>query len=179
MPETLDAPDTGTDTPTEPTDTVEPGQQAEVEKWKATSRKHEERAKANAAAAKELEELKRSMMSDQEKAVAEARETARAETLREVAAERVDSKIEAAFVGRDVDVEALLEGLDRSKFLTAEGEPDTVAIAAWRDRIAPEREEPTPPKPDGFPDLGQGNRNSLGLGSDPLLAALKGALDIQ
>jgi hypothetical protein len=42
---------------------------AEVEKWKSLSRKNEQQAKTNAQAARELEELKRSQLSDTEKLV--------------------------------------------------------------------------------------------------------------
>ncbi|WP_036959280.1 hypothetical protein [Promicromonospora kroppenstedtii] len=43
---------------------------AQLEEWKGHARKHEDKAKANAKAATELAELKRSSMSDAEKAAA-------------------------------------------------------------------------------------------------------------
>ena len=78
-------PDTGTEPtpeaePQEPSDTPDPAAlTADLEKWKAQARKHEERAKANANAAKELEQVRQASMSDQEKAVEIARQQARAE----------------------------------------------------------------------------------------------------
>lgn len=158
--------------------------QAEAAKWKALAdqtdkraKRHADEAKANAAAAKELEQFRQASMSDQEKAVATARAEARAEALREVGAERVADAVRVAAAGRSVDVDALLEGLDRSRFLDDEGQPDVNAIAAWVDRVAP---KPTENAPTGFPDLGQGARgSSAALNGDPLLASLKSTLNIR
>lgn len=163
-------PDTGTETP--PADLA-----AEVAKWQGLARKHEERAKANAAAAKELEQVRQASMSDLEKAVAVARTEATTEALRTVGARLVDAEVRVAAAGRNVDVDALLEGLDRARFVGDDGEPDRKAIAAWVDRIAPKPAEGAP----GFPDLGQGNRNggAMALNGDPLEASLRHALGIR
>lgn len=48
--------------------------QAEAEKWKSLSRKNEETAKANAAAAKRLEEIEAASASELEKAIKKARQ---------------------------------------------------------------------------------------------------------
>lgn len=156
---------------------------AEIEKWKGLSRKHEERSKANADAAKELETAKTAAMSDQEKAVAEAVAKARTETLAEVGATLVDAEVKAAAAGRTVDVEALLEGLDRKRYLTDEGKPDTDAITKWVNRIAPEAPADEGQKPGAGPrlpvDIGQGQRGStMPLNGDPILAAVKSELGI-
>lgn len=152
---------------------------AEVEKWKSLARKHEDRAKQNASAAKELETAKTAAMSDQEKAVAAAAATARAEVLAEVGSTLVDAQVKASAAGRAIDVDALLEGLDRSRFLTEDGQPDADAIGKWIDRIAPA--EPKEPVRPGFPDLGQGQRGrqDMALNGDPLLRDLKHKLNIQ
>ena len=180
--------DTATDTTTTETTTVETqvtdtdttDWAAEAEKWKAQARKHEERAKANANAAKELDKLKQEAMTEQERAVEQARQEARAEALREVGADRVDDAVRAALAGRDVDDDALLEGLDRSRFLDEDGQPDRDRIAAWVDRIAPKPTESTQDTGGGFVDLGQGARpaGSDALNGDPLLAGLKNKLGI-
>ncbi len=153
---------------------------AEVEKWKAQARKHEDRAKANAAAAKELEQVRQASMSDLEKAVAVARTEATTEALRTVGARLVDAEVRVAAAGRSVDVDALLEGLDRSRFVGDDGEPDRKAIAAWVDRIAPPPAEGAG-RPPGSPDLGQGVRNggAMALNGDPLEASLRHALGIR
>jgi hypothetical protein len=165
-----------------PADTVDvEALKADNEKWKSIARKHEERSKANATAAKELEEFRQSQMSEQEKAVAEATAKARAETLAEVGSELVDSTFKAAAAGRPLDVDALLEGLDRKAFLTDEGKPDADAIGKWIDRIAPKAEAPQEPKAPMFPDLGQGARGKqdMPLNGDPLLRDVKAKLGIQ
>lgn len=178
------APDTGTDAPTPPAPETPPAGdtppaeidwQAEAEKFKALARKHEDRAKVNASAAKELEQVKQASMSDQEKAVELAKAQARTEALLEVATERVDDSVKLACAGRQVDVDALLEGLDRSRFVTDDGKPDTDAITAWVDRIAPKSDQPIPA------DLGQGSRagSQTPLGSDPLLKTLKDSIGIR
>lgn len=151
-PATEEKPDTGVD------------HAAELDKWKAQVRKHEERAKANAAAAKELEEFKRATMSDQEKAVSEAVTKATADAMVRVGSKLVDAEVKVALAGRSVDVEALLDGLDRSRFLSDDGEPKVDDIAAWADRIAP-RPDPNAPPPTRQPvDMGQGARPQSAIG---------------
>lgn len=151
-------PGTGEPTPAERLSQAE----ADVEKWKAQSRRHEERAKANSAAARELDELKRSQMNDQEKAVQTARDETRTEVLREVGSKLVDAKIEAASTGRlsDEQRKALLENLDRGRFLTDDGDVDTDKVTAFVDSIAPANGQgtSTPPANNGLNDMGQGRR---------------------
>lgn len=133
---------------------------AEIEKWKNLARKHEDRAKTNSGAAKELEELKQRTMTDQEKAVEAAKAEGRLEALKVTGARLVDAEVRAAAAGRKVDVAALLDGLDRSRFIGDDGEPDTDAIKAWVEKVAPEAAS-------GKPDLGQGSRgNGKGGGTD-------------
>lgn len=134
----------------------------------ANSRKWEERSKANYEAAQELERLKLETLPEQERLLAEAEAKGSAAATAKLAGRLVDAELRTALKGRHGDVDAVLEGLDRSKFLV-DGEPDTAAIASWVDRIAPETET-TPASP--WPDLGQGANNTTPLGSDPLLAHL-------
>ena len=142
------------------------------------SRKWEDRAKANADAAKELERIKREALPEQERLVAEAEARGGAAATARLAARIVDAEVKAAAAGRSVDVEALLEGLDRTRFVTPDGEPDTAAIKAWVDRIAPATEPTEAASP--WPDLGQGATSSqTPLGSDPLLSTLKDTLGIR
>lgn len=142
--------DTGTDTGTDQT--------AEVEKWKAQARKHEERAKANAKAAAEYEAFKQQSMTDTEKALAQAVATTAADTraavLREVGGSLVTAQFRVAAAGRPIDVDALLGGIDVAKFLDDEAGPNMQAISAYVDKIAPAVADGKPV----FPDLGQGVR---------------------
>lgn len=155
--DSADAP-TGTESTDTGTDTA-----AELEKWKTAARKHEERAKANAAAAKELEQFKQQAMTDTEKAVETARLEGRTEGAKSASERIARAEIRAAAAGRNVDVVALLEGVDATRFLDDDGEPDTKAINAWMDRIAPVGDDPKPkPRvPTGTRDTGKG-------GSDPV-----------
>lgn len=152
---------------------------AEVEKWKALARKNEDRAKANAAAQKELDALKQSSMTDMEKAIETARAEARAEALRENGSKLVAAEVKVAAAGRQVDVDALLEGIDPGRFLDPDGQPDTGAISEWVDRVAPVAVDRQ------APDLGQGARavgggtNHMPLGSDVLEQHLRQTLGIR
>lgn len=156
----------------EPSPAQETDWKAEHEKTLREARKWEERAKSNSTAAKELEQLRKASMSEQEKAVESARSEARSEALRTVGGRLVDAEVKVAAAGRNVDVDALLEGLDRGRFLSDDGEPDSKAITAWVDRIAPKANgEPA----SVFPDLGQGRRQGTAKPSVATGAALYAA----
>lgn len=155
-------PQDGTDPTTEPSDT---GTDAEgdssglgpngerlegADYWKARARENEQRAKT---ARQELEQLKREAMTDSERAVAEARDAARAEVLAEVNGRLVDAEVRTAAAGRPVNVDALLDGLDRSRFVDDAGEVDRQALTSWLDQLAPVQQQPAQ-----LPDMGQGAR---------------------
>lgn len=130
---------------------------AAAEKALAESRKHEARAKANAAAAKELESLRASSMTDLERATQQARDEGRAEALRVANSKLVSAEIRAAAAGRPIDVAALIEGIDPGRFVTDDGDVDTAAITSWLDRIAPAA-DPASSGPRRVVDFGQGVR---------------------
>lgn len=162
--------------PTEPSP-KQPDPIAEVDRLREElkkARKWEDRAKANSAAAKELDALKQQSMTDLEKAVEQARKEAASETTRAFGARLVDAEVKAAAAGSSIDVDALLDGLDRSRFLTDDGEPDTDAIGAWVERIAPKGTD----GPQTV-DLGQGQQGSTpALNSTQLERDLKSKLGI-
>jgi hypothetical protein len=177
---------TSTDDAATTTDTVDAGAlQAEVEKWKNLARKHEDRAKANAGALKELEEFKRQQMSDAERIVDEARASARAEALAEVGGELVKASLTAALAGRltDEQIAVLVEGVNAASFLTDDGKVDADKVTTWVDGIAPKPDETDDTEPTRFRtvDLGQGARggSNLALNGDPLEQALKRKLGIR
>lgn len=162
-------------TPPEPSATDPTDWKAEAEKFKGLHKKQEERAKLNAAAAKELEDLKRQNMSDVDAAIAKARDETTAQVTAQFGTRLAGEAIRAAAVGRVADVDALIEGVDAGKFLDAEGNPDRDAITAWMDRIAPvvvEQTPGTPLLPPGFYDLAQGTRTPTATVADPLEQAL-------
>jgi hypothetical protein len=176
-------PDTGTDAPVDtepasPTDATPSFEdlQAEVDKWKSLSRKHEDKAKANAKAQQELERLRQESMTEQERAVEAARSEARAATLAELGEARVGDAFRVASAGRDIDVDALLEGVNLKSFLDDDGNPDTVKVCDWVEKIAPKPETPSTPS---VPDLGQGARPTPpGLNSSQLQKDLMAKLGI-
>jgi hypothetical protein len=155
---------------------------SEATKWRDLARKHEERAKANSAAAKELEQLRQQSMSDLEKAVAQARAEGHAEGLTSGMARVVKAEIRAAAAGRmsAEQLGALLEATNLSVFIGEDGDVDEAKVVKFVDGIAPPAEEET--RPAGFPDLGQGARggsSNVALNGDPLLRDLKTKLGIR
>lgn len=165
-----DPPETKAEPATE-TETVD-----EVAKWKALSRKNEQRAQENADAKRELDALRKQHESDQERAVREAIENTRAEVIGEVGQERVADAFRLAVAGLNVDIDKLLDGVNVSRFLGDDGSPLRDEIKAWVDEFAHVPEEPT------RLDLGQGSRGSQqhtpGLGSSQLERDLKAKLGI-
>lgn len=158
-----DTTNTTTEPTTDPAATEVTDWEAEAKKWKNLADTTDKRAKrladeakANAAAAKELETLRQSTMSDTEKAVAQAKNEARTEAMREVGAKLAAAEVRVAAAGRNVDVDALLERLDASSFIDIDGNADTKAITAWVDRVAPAVDDSGRPKP--ARDLGLGAR---------------------
>lgn len=176
---------TDTGTPPAGTDTDTTDWKTEAEKWKDLSRKHEDRAKQNAGLQKELDELRRSSMSDQEKAVDLARSEARNQALTEVGGRLAAAEIRVKAAGRldDAQLATLVEGLNLAVFLTAEGEVDEAKVAAFVDGIAPAKStDDTGSGLGALLDLGQGARgggSDSALNGDPLLKDLKNKLGIR
>lgn len=174
-------PDTGTEIAVEPEPQAESAPsvdqlQAEVDKWKSLARKHEDKSKANAKAQQELERLRQESMTEQERAVEAARQQARSEVLAELGQARVGDAFRVAAAGRGIDIDALLEGVNLSTFLDDDGNPDTVKVGDWVERIAP---KPEPSRTPQVPDLGQGARPTPpGLNSSQLQKDLMAKLGI-
>lgn len=178
-----DQPGTGTETPpgTGAEQQQEPDWRSEADHWKGQARKFEDRAKANAKAASELDRLRKESMTEQERVVAEAIERAVSETTAKLSGRLVRSEIKAAVGGRlgVEQVDALVARLDPAGFLGDDGEVDTGSVAAFVESILPAPTEPaTGPQ---FPDLGQGARGSTAvpLNGDPLLRQLKAQLGVR
>jgi len=108
--------------------------------WKAEARKWEARSKENSTKVRELDQQRRAVMTDAERAVTEAEERGRTAAVsefgRELAQERFD-----ALAGRrnpDFDTARALEFVDLGKFLGDDGRPDAAAIKAAVERLVPE-----------------------------------------
>jgi hypothetical protein len=128
--------------------------------YKHQARKHEQRVKAMGdydqlkKAAEEYQRLVEASKTDAERAVEAAREEGRASALAEVGAQLVEAQFTALTAGRMTDEQrdAVLDGLDRSRYLT-DGRPDVDRLRTLVDSIAPA--QPTAPT---RRDLGQGAR---------------------
>lgn len=149
---------------------------AEIAKWKSLARKHEDRAKANAAAAKELERVRAEGMSETDRAVAEAELRGRTAANVEHAQALAGARIEAALTGVVPDPAGVVEDLNLSKYVTDTGDVDTEAIETLRAKYAElaagnngnddDEEDRKPPR--RKPNLGQGNRGKSGGGKSQL-----------
>lgn len=123
---------------------------AEVEKWKSLSRKNEQQAKTNAQAARELEELKRSQLSDTEKLIESTKDETRKAMRIEFAQKLVDSELKAALNGKSLDGKALFE-FNKSSFVDSNGDVDSASITEWVEAHSITHAQ-------NSPDLGQGLR---------------------
>jgi uncharacterized protein (DUF1501 family) len=98
--------------------------EAEVAKWKALSRQNEKAAKAAQA---ELDKARQASMSDQEKAVAQARAEGRAEASKETNRKLLHAEVRAAAGGLLADPDDAVHLLDLTPFETND-DPDRKAI---------------------------------------------------
>ncbi|EFE74569.1 hypothetical protein K7395_24750 [Streptomyces filamentosus] len=110
---------------------------SEAEKHKALSRKWEARAKENAAKAKELDELKAANATETEKAIAEAVKSAVAEERSAGAAKLARQVFLAGAAGRLESPADVVEDVNLSKYIDANGDVDEDGLAKLIDRLAP------------------------------------------
>lgn len=146
---------------------------AEAEKWQALSKKQEARAKESHKAVQELQALKDAQLSDTEKAIRDARAEGAAEVRAEYASRLVATAFRGAAKGRLSNPDAVLSRVDRSQFLTEEGDVDESAIAEFLDSVAPQAEKPAETPPALFQGS-QGDKAALALNGDPILAKVMG-----
>lgn len=133
---------------------------AELDKWKSMSRKNEQQAKANAQAAKELDEIKKSQLTETEKLVEQTREETATAVRKEFATKLVDAELKSQLNGRALTGDAVLS-FDKNQFITDSGDIDTEAIQQWVEANSKQLEAPAP-------DLGQGAR-----GTNPAKAQIR------
>lgn len=135
---------------------------ADVEKWKSLSRQNEDKWKSASAAQKELEELKKANLSEQERLVEDAKTSARAEALKDFGSRLVGAEIRAKVGSRltDEKLSGLMEGMALEKFLTEAGEVNTDKVASFVLAILPEA-------PDGGAPAGTGLNGVQGAKEDP------------
>ena len=119
---------------------AETEQKVDETDWKAEARKWEARAKENSGAAKAAEKARLDAMSESERAIEEAKQTARSEAATSFGKRLARTEFDS-IAGRrnpDFDTASALEFVDLSKFLDESGEPDTKAIKAAVERLVPE-----------------------------------------
>ncbi len=121
-------------TPTPPAPTP-PAGGAEPD-WKAEARKWEQRAKDNKGAADELEKLKASQMSEQERAVAEAEKRGRTAAAIEHGKELAAARFEAAASKAGVNLGDAADLIDTARFVDKDGKVDTDGIQAAVKKLA-------------------------------------------
>ena len=122
--------------------------QAKIEELTTHSRKWEARAKENSGAAKAAEQARLDAMTESERAIEQAKQSARAEAATEYGKRLARTEFDA-IAGRrnaDFDTAAALEFVDLSRFLDENGEPDAKAIKAAVERLVPASD----PGPAGF-----------------------------
>lgn len=130
----------------------QPDLAAELAKWKALARKHEDQAKANKSAADKLAEIEAAQKTDAEKATerAEAAEQ-QAQAMRERA---LRAEVKALASGEFADPEDAALYLDLGKYTSDNGEIDTDTIKADLSEVL--KAKPHLAKKANVPDLGQG-----------------------
>jgi hypothetical protein len=151
MTENTEAPQVEETPAEQPTEIVDLS--SEVEKWKALSRKNEQQAKANAAAAKQLEELKLSQLSETERLIQQTKEATQREVRTEFAKKLVDAELKAALNGKVLEGGALLD-FNKDSFISEDGEIDSASIQSWVEAHSKPASMPAP-------DLGQGSRGAV------------------
>lgn len=129
---------------------------SEVEKWKAQSRKHEQRAKDNADAARELAELKAANATDTEKAITEAVKKAVAEERSRGAAALARQVFLAGASGRIENPADVVEDVNLSKYIDSAGDVDEDGLAKLIDRLAPKKSDKDDGEGDGDGEQGGG-----------------------
>jgi hypothetical protein len=105
-------------------------------------------------ASNELETIRQSQLSEQERAVEQAKETTRLAVRMEYAEKLVEAELKSALKGRTLAGDSILE-FNKAAFIDGGGDIDTDAIATW---VEAHTSQPDAPKP----DLGQGARGAKG-----------------
>ena len=148
----------------EETETLgEPGKKA-LEQERAARKAAEKEAKRAKDLQAELDRLREDQMSEQEKAVNEARKEGAAEALREANARIARSEAKALATGKTRDPEVAVQLLgDLSEFVTEDGDVDTDAMSDALDRLVEEKDYLAVGDRQPVPDVDQGARGTNGV----------------
>jgi hypothetical protein len=153
-----------------------------AEYWREKAQKHEKIWKSRAddydalkAKAAKHDALERELMSDKDKAVAQAKDDADAAARNTYAPKLVAAEFKAAAAGR-IDAERLatiIEPLDLSKFLDAAGDVDTAKVSKFVDGIAPKAPEQRGPTSQGAGRRDSSTGPSVATGRELYLSGKK------
>lgn len=105
-------------------------------------------------ASKELDDVRKSQLSDQERLLEEAKDETRRAVRLEFAEKLVDAELKSALKGRTLMGDAVLE-FSKKSFVDESGDIDSDAITTWVDAHSIQADSPNP-------DLGQGARGNKG-----------------
>jgi hypothetical protein len=144
--------------------------------WKKTSREWEKRAKANAKAAEELEQLKASQMSEQEKAVAAAKAEGHAEAMKTTGVKLAAAELKAAAKDKGVNLADLISAdlIKVESFVNDKGDVDSKAIEKAVAAFAKVAPAPTPGRSGAPIPGGSGGRPNTNPTLDSAVAARYG-----
>lgn len=104
--------------------------------WEAEAKKWEKRAKENKNATEKLAKLEASQMSEQEKAVAEAKAAGLSEAAKTYGSRLAAAELKAAAAAKGVDLSNFGDLIDASRFVGEDGKVDTAAITKAVDKLA-------------------------------------------
>lgn len=129
MPEDLDGETTSpeNDQTTDPVTAPDTAASDDGTDWKQMARKHEREAKK---ARTEIEELRKASMTDNERAIAEAKAEGRAEAMRETAGMTATAQFRAAVAEAGLSLGDAVDLIDTGKFIGDDGRIDSDGITA-------------------------------------------------
>ena len=99
--------------------------------WKAEARKWEQRAKDNKGAAAAAEKARLAAMCESERAIEEAKQSARAEATTQFGTRLAQTEVRAQAADAGADLAGVFDYLDLTRFVGEDGEPDTKAIKTF------------------------------------------------
>ncbi len=134
-------------------------QRAELKELKDLRKTHSE-------AAKELDELRKAQLTEQERLIEQTKEDTRRSVSMEYAEKLVEAELKTSLKGKSLNGDSILQ-FDRTAFIHDNGDVDSDAIATWVEAHSTNAEAPKP-------DLGQGAR-----GSNSSLAQIRSREELQ
>ena len=132
--------------------------QAKLDEVTKEARKWETRSKENHQARTELEKQRKSVMTETERAIEEAKQSARAEATTQFGARLAQTEVRAQAADAGADLGGVFDYLDLTRFVGEDGEPDTKAIKSFVDGL--------PKKAPTAPGLDLGARTTARADSD-------------